>query len=61
MGSCYCKRKTKEKLIFCENLVIIILLNSLLYYHNRIDFTPLAAGTPKVDDNPVMLYLGYYY
>jgi hypothetical protein len=31
------------------------------YHHNHIDSTPLAAGTPKVDDNPVMLYLRYYY
>jgi hypothetical protein len=28
------------------------------YHHNRIDATPLVAGTPKVDDDPVALYLG---
>jgi len=30
------------------------------YHHNRIDATPLAAGTPEVDDDPVAQYLGYY-
>lgn len=36
-------------------------LYSCGYHHNRrIDATPLDAGTPKVDDNSVVLCLGYY-
>jgi hypothetical protein len=28
--------------------------------HNRIDNAHLAAGTPELDDDLVVLYLGYY-
>jgi hypothetical protein len=28
--------------------------------HNHIDDTPLAAGTPELDDDLVALYLGNY-
>jgi hypothetical protein len=30
------------------------------YPHNRRDATHLAAGTAELDDDPVVLYLGYY-
>jgi hypothetical protein len=30
------------------------------YHHNRVDVIPLPASTPEVDDDPVVLYLGYY-
>jgi len=27
---------------------------------NNVDIVPLAVGTTDVDDDPVVLYLGYY-
>jgi hypothetical protein len=30
------------------------------YHHNRIDATPLVTSTLDVDDDPMVLYLGYY-
>jgi len=45
------------------NFYIYSQLHSMLQMfsiHNRIDATPLAVGTPELDDDPVALYLGYY-
>lgn len=30
------------------------------YHHDGVDIDALAAGTADVDDDPVVLYLGYY-
>jgi len=35
MGSCYCKCKTKEKSVLCNNSVISILLGSWYYLLRR--------------------------
>jgi uncharacterized phosphosugar-binding protein len=30
------------------------------HHHNRIDEVPLVAGTLEEDNDPIVLYLGYY-
>jgi hypothetical protein len=30
------------------------------YHYNRVDVVALATGTTNVDEDPVVLYLGYY-
>jgi hypothetical protein len=52
---------TTEVSVLCtETVNSFFYLYGCGYPHNRIDATPLAAGTPELDDDPVALYLGYY-
>jgi hypothetical protein len=52
---------TTEASVLCTEMVNSFFhLYGCSYPHNCIDATPLAVGTPELDDDPVALYLGYY-